>query len=203
MRTNIVATARIAETTPRRIAALAAVLGLLTTSSAFACATESRHKIAVFDSASLVVVGDVVRVEPIADTDTVLLTLRVTERLRGWASDEVTLSWTTNFYSGPPAVWTSDPHIIAAAYAPGTSERIKMNSFMGDVRPDLPAIIDAFCGKTGIYPATDANISEFRWSLFYHDFRRGAKLLGIVAILMLVNYLFGPWVKRQIKRETS
>lgn len=200
MKIDLAATARIATKTPRHIAALAAVIGLLNTSSAFACAAESRHKIAVFDSASLVVVGNVVRFEPIADTDTVLLTLSVTERLRGWASDEVTLSWTTNFYSGPPTVWKSDPHIIVAAYAPGTYERIRTNSVMGDVRPDLPAIIDAFCGVTGIYPATGANISKFKSALFYHDFLRGAKLTGIVALLMLITYLFGPWVKRQIRR---
>jgi hypothetical protein len=181
--------------------ALAAAFGLLSVSPASACAASSRNTLDVFNKASLVLVGDVVSIEPVMGTRSVLLTLRVTERLRGWAWGEVKLSWSADFYPEPPAVWTGDPHIIVAAHAPGTSERIEIDRFWGDQRPDVPAVIPSLCAESGIYPATNDFVSKFRWMLFYDDFLLGSKLLGVVTLLIIINSLFVPGVKRLIRGE--
>jgi hypothetical protein len=186
-----------AANTPRRMAALAAVLSLFGTTQALACAVASFGVTTdEFLAAPLILVGDVYSIETIRGTNSSLMTLKVTERLRGDVSGEVTLLW-PGYTGGRTSI--DDPHIVVGAYLPRTGSMQTRDILNEDVRPDLPAIVTRACGPTSIVTATDPSFGHIRSVMFLRDDFRRATLIGVVFI-GLFGHLFGPSIKRLIRR---
>jgi hypothetical protein len=84
-----------------------------------------------------------------------LVTVRVREVLKGEAEAEMVLVWNSGMASGPHEGATIGRVLIGAALA-GRAP----SNMVEDARPDLPMILQPYCGVASIQPATPALVAK-------------------------------------------
>lgn len=109
--------------------------------------------------AELVVVGKVTGYQDLGTPQgTALVTLQVEEVLKGKAKGEMLLVWNAGMAQGPHEARATG-RVLIGAMAGG---RIAVSSMVTDERPDLPSIIQPYCGEVWMQPATKANVTAAR-----------------------------------------
>jgi hypothetical protein len=112
--------------------------------------------------ADLVILGKVTSYEVI-DTPigAALVTLEVTERLKGEVPDQVTFLWQGGSAFGPPPELPTGLTVIAGAFVVGSSMRTSDFS-PSDLRPDLPMIGQPYCGQGSLQEAVPQLVADVR-----------------------------------------
>lgn len=127
------------------------VMLALTVTPGWACEMLEPFRMDQIAGADLVVVGEVTKFEMLeAVWGAALVTVRVDKVLKGQARGEVEFIWTAGMAQGPyPERATG--HVLIGATNGG---RIVVSSRVPDLRPDLPSIIQPYCGEVWMQPAT-------------------------------------------------
>ncbi len=128
-----------------------------------ACTLRAPFDMAQIDGAELVFVGTVTGFEmlPTRGTGAALVTVTVEERLKGRISGEVTLVWNGGMAQGPTERVAQGRVLIGAA----KGGRLAQSDRTPDARPDLPSIIQPYCGEVWIQPATRRVVAAAREAL--------------------------------------
>jgi hypothetical protein len=108
--------------------------------------------------AELVLVGTVTGYETLnATPGAAMVTIQVEESLKGGLSGEVTLIWNSGMAQGPHESRASG-RVLVGAMKPGR----KKSDFVQDQRPDLPEIVQPYCGEVWMIKAKKASLAEAR-----------------------------------------
>jgi hypothetical protein len=153
-------TVQTAKAALRRIAT-ALVIGL-TPWTAQACEYLEPFQMGQIAGADLVIVGRVTGFEMIETTwGAALVTVEVEEALKGRLSGEVTFVWNGGTAMGPHPSRAEGILLIGAM----KGGRLAQSDRGPDMRPDLPSIIQPYCGEVWMQTATTAVVAEAREAL--------------------------------------
>lgn len=140
---------------------VAVAIGWMPVASA-ACAVREPFLMARIGGADLVVIGEVTGYQAIdGGLGAALVTVKVTETLKGNVSGEVTFVWNGGMAQGPSAAVATGRVLIAARKA----GRLALSDLVPDVRPDLPSIVQPYCGEVWMQTATPATARAAREAL--------------------------------------
>jgi hypothetical protein len=140
---------------------MAAVLGLMPVAG-LACSYLEPFEIANIAAAELVVVGKVTEFRMIEEAwGAALVTVRIEDSLKGDLTGEVTFVWNSGMAQGPYEDRTKGTLLIGAA----KGGRSPAKDIAPDARPDLPSIIQPYCGEVWMLPASAATVAEARKAL--------------------------------------
>ena len=127
-----------------------------------ACAILSPFEMSQIPAADLVVVGEVTEYEDLdAIWGAALVTVRIEQALKGRAKGEVTFLWTAGMAQGPHRERASG-RVLIGAMAGG---RIAVTTRVPDLRPDLPSVVQPYCGEVWMQPATPGVVKAARKAL--------------------------------------
>jgi hypothetical protein len=183
----------------RFTAVLAAVLGGLASQQALACPAYDPFTAEEFASAPLLLAGEIIESQTISGTNSALIKFRVSERLIGHATREITLLWPGHPNNPDPPVWFDSPNVIIAAEPPRAKVQLSRPPLgYDDLRPDLPKVITQWCGPDGIMSADNQMADMLRGTIKEQQVMGLAFLLAIVAFvaLWLRNFSGGSYDKR-------
>jgi hypothetical protein len=137
---------------------VAVVLGLMPAVGQ-ACTYLEPFEIGRIGAAEIVVVGKVTGYEPLPvhGVGAALVTVAVEEVLKGEAAGEVTFVWNGGMAQGPHESRATGRVLIGAAKG-GRA----VNPMWPDARPDLPSMVQPYCGEVWMVPATKASVAEAR-----------------------------------------
>lgn len=106
--------------------------------------------------ADLVLVGEVTAYQDLGTPwGAALVTLRVEEVLKGTVPAEVVLIWNAGMAQGPHAARASGRVLVGAM----RGGRIAVSDRAPDARPDLPSIVQPYCGEVWMQPAAAATVA--------------------------------------------
>ena len=129
---------------------------------AAACEVLEPFQMARIGGAELVIVGEVTGYQDLGTAwGSALVTVEVEEVLKGRAKGEVTFIWNGGMAQGPHESRAKGWVLIGAKKA----GRIAVSDMVTDVRPDLPAIVQPYCGEVWMLPATPAIVSDAKKQL--------------------------------------
>jgi hypothetical protein len=112
--------------------------------------------------ADLVLVGKVTGYEDLGTPQgTALVTLQIEEALKGKAKGEMVLVWNAGMAQGPHEARATG-RVLIGAMAGG---RLAVSTMVPDERPDLPSIIQPYCGEVWMQPATAGTVDAARKAL--------------------------------------
>lgn len=112
--------------------------------------------------ADLILVGEVSAYEDLGTPwGSALVTVSVDEVLKGRVEDEVTFIWNAHLAQRPEEARTKGRVLIGAK----RGGRIVVSDRTPDVRPDLPSIIQPYCGEVRMQPATASTVAAAREAL--------------------------------------
>ena len=136
---------------------------LLQASTSAACTLRTPFDMAQIAGAELVVVGKVTGFEvlPVPGLGAALVTVTVEESLKGGLAGEVTLVWNSGMAQSPSESLARG-RVLIGAMAGG---RIAVSDRTPDARPDLPSIVQPYCGEAWIRPATPRSVAAAREAL--------------------------------------
>lgn len=138
------------------------VAGLLVAGPTDACEVLEPFQMARIGGADLVLVGEVSAYEDLGTPwGSALVTVSVGEVLKGDAEGEVTFIWNGGMAQGPHEARAKGRVLIGAK----RGGRIVVSDRTPDVRPDLPSIIQPYCGEVWMQPATAGAIAAAREAL--------------------------------------
>lgn len=138
------------------------VAGLLAASPARACEVLEPFDMAHIGGADLVLVGTVTDFQDLGTAwGSALVTVTVDEALKGKAKHELTFIWNGGMAQGPDARLATGRVLIGAK----KGGRIAVSDRTPDPRPDLPSIIQPYCGEVWMQPALGATIKAAREAL--------------------------------------
>lgn len=138
------------------------VLVALAATPGVACTMLEPFRMDQIAGADLVVVGEVTKFEMLeAVWGAALVTVRVDEVLKGRARGEVAFIWTAGMAQGPYPERATGRVLIGAT----NGGRIAVSTMVPDLRPDLPSIIQPYCGEVWMQPATTEAVAEAREAL--------------------------------------
>lgn len=140
---------------------LAVAIGLMPMEGA-ACALRTPFDMTGIGAAELVVVGRVTGYTALeSGFGAALVVIEVEETLKGLARGEVTFVWNGSLAQAPTERIASGRVLIGAMRGgrPGQSDR------MPDARPDLPSIIQPYCGEVWMQPARPGTLRAAREAL--------------------------------------
>jgi hypothetical protein len=136
---------------------MAMILAALPSMSA-ACTLLAPFSMDQIGGAEIVVVGRVTGYTPsTTNWNSALVTVDVEEVLKGQVEGEVTFVWNGGLAQGPHESRTTGRVLIGAMNG-GRA----VNPMQLDERPDLPAIVQPYCGEVWMLPATKASVSDAR-----------------------------------------
>jgi hypothetical protein len=137
--------------------------GMLWGGAGGACTLRTPFDMAQIAGAELVVVGRVTAFEalPVQGLGAALVTVAIEESLKGGLAGEVILVWNGGMAQGPSADLARGRVLIGAM--PGG--RIAVSDRAPDARPDLPSIIQPYCGEVWMQPATRRSVAAAREAL--------------------------------------
>ncbi len=122
-----------------------------------ACALLAPFEMSQIGGAEIVAVGKVTDYAPVTDNwNAALVTVQVDEVLKGQIEGEVTFIWNGDMAQGPHAARATGRVLIGAM----KGGRTAVNEFAPDARPDLPAIVQPYCGEVWMLPATKATVAK-------------------------------------------
>jgi hypothetical protein len=137
---------------------MAVVLGLMPVVGQ-ACTLLTPFEMGQIGGAELVVVGAVTSYMPVENSwQAALVTVAVEEVLKGEAQGEITFVWNSGMAQGPHQE-RAKGRVLIGAMAGG---RIAVSDLAPDARPDLPSIVQPYCGEVWMLPATTAAVAEAR-----------------------------------------
>jgi hypothetical protein len=140
---------------------MAVVLGLIPAAGQ-ACAYLEPFEMANIPAAELVVVGKVTEFRMIEETwGAALVTVKIDDSLKGDLAGEITFVWNSGMAQGPYEDRTKGTLLIGAA----KGGRSLAKDIAPDARPDLPSIIQPYCGEVWMLPASAATVAEARKAL--------------------------------------
>jgi hypothetical protein len=127
-----------------------------------ACALLAPFDMGQISEADIVVVGRVVDYSQVEGVwNAALVTVSIEESLKGSASGEVTFVWNGGLAQGPNPSRAKGRVVIGAM----KSGRIAIGDVTPDERPDLPSIVQPYCGEVWMQPATARSVAAARESL--------------------------------------
>jgi hypothetical protein len=133
---------------------MAAIFGLMPF-AAQPCEYLEPFEMGQIGGAELVIVGRVTGFQMIdAGWGAALVTVEVEVALKGQASGEVTFVWIGGMAMGPHESRAEERVLIGAM----KGGRIAVTDRVPDVRPDLPSIIQPYCGEVWMQPALPATV---------------------------------------------
>lgn len=140
-----------------------AVAGVLWAGAGATCTLRAPFDMAQIGGAELVVVGRVTGFEalPVPGLGAALVTVAVEESLKGGLVGEVTLVWNSGMAQSP-SEGLARGRVLIGAMAGG---RIAVSDRTPDARPDLPSIVQPYCGEAWIRPATQQSVAAAREAL--------------------------------------
>jgi hypothetical protein len=129
---------------------------------AAACTWLEPFDITNIAGADLVIVGTVTGYEDLGTAwGAALVTVEVEDMLKGKAGDTVTLIWTGEMAQGPHASRAAGRVLLGAMQG----GRIAVTDRVPDARPDLPSIVQPYCGEVWMLPATTSTLATARKAL--------------------------------------
>lgn len=138
------------------------VAGMLATSPALACTVVEPFDMKRIAGAELVVVGEVTDYRDLGSSwGTALVTVAVEATLKGRADGVVTFVWNGGLAQGPDAALAQGRVLIGAK----RGGRLALSDRVPDARPDLPSIIQPYCGEVWMQSATPATVQAAREAL--------------------------------------
>jgi hypothetical protein len=140
---------------------IAVMFGLLPVAGQ-ACTLLTPFEMGQIGGAELVLVGTVTAYTPVENSwQSALVTVEVEELLKGRAKGEVTFVWNGGLAQGPHESRAQGRVLIGAM----NGGRIAVSDMAPDARPDLPSIIQPYCGEVWMQPATKAAVAAARKAL--------------------------------------
>ena len=141
---------------------MAVVAGLLVGGPGQACTVLEPFEMARLGGAELVLVGTVTGYRDLGTPlGAALVTVAVEEALKGQVRGEVTLIWNGGLAQGPHEARATGRVLIGAK----RGGRIALSELVPDARPDLPSIIQPYCGEVWMQPATASVVAAAREAL--------------------------------------
>lgn len=126
-----------------------------------ACTWLEPFDLARIGGADLVLVGRVTGYQTLNEAPgAALVTVEVEQSLKGGMSGEVVLIWNSGMAQGPHESRATGRVLVGAA-AVGRA----VTAYIDDPRPDLPAIIQPYCGEVWMLPALDQTVADAREAL--------------------------------------
>ncbi|MCU0828092.1 MAG: hypothetical protein MUE52_11955 [Tabrizicola sp.] len=130
--------------------------------SGTACTLLAPFDMGQIGGAELVVVGEVTDYAMVEGTwNAALVTVQIDETLKGRATGEVTFVWNGGMAQGPHEARAKGRVLIGAM----EGGRIALSTLVPDERPDLPSIIQPYCGEVWMQPASPAVVKAARKAL--------------------------------------
>jgi hypothetical protein len=130
--------------------------------AAAACEVLEPFEMAGIAGAELVIVGEVTGYQDLGTAwEAALVTVQVDEVLKGRAKGEVTFIWTGGMAQGPHQSRARGQVLIGAMQG----GRIAVTTMVPDLRPDLPSIIQPYCGDVWMQAASPAVVEAARKAL--------------------------------------
>lgn len=127
-----------------------------------ACVLRAPFDPARIDGAQIVVVGKVTGYQELETLPaSALVTVAVEISLKGQASGMVTFVWNSGLAQGPHP-GAAKGRVLIGAMRGG---RIAVSDRVPDARPDLPSIIQPYCGEMWMQPATARLLRKVREAL--------------------------------------
>ncbi|WP_103258603.1 hypothetical protein [Tabrizicola aquatica] len=137
-------------------------VAVLSAGRASACPVLEPFDMAQIGGAELVLIGEVTAYEQLGGPlGGALVTVAVEEVLKGRSGDEVTFIWNRGMAQGPHEVLARGRVLIGAM----RGGRLVVTSRVPDMRPDLPSIIQPYCGEVWMQPATTRTVAAAREAL--------------------------------------
>ncbi|NJM82195.1 MAG: hypothetical protein HC844_06595 [Tabrizicola sp.] len=123
-----------------------------------ACTVLAPFAVETLPTADIILVGEVTSFEMMVERPgAALVSVRVTEVIKGRAGEDMVLVWNGGLASGPHEEAAKGSVLIGAAN-PGRA----VPELSQDARQDLPMILQPLCGVASIRPATRALIAEVK-----------------------------------------
>ncbi len=142
----------------RQIFQSVAVMAVLLPGTAAACSMLQPFEVDSLRMADIILVGEVTGFELLNEAPgAALVTLRVTDTIKGDVEDEQVLIWNDGMAMGPFEPRARGEVIIGAMAVGRAGDR-----FVTDFRPDLPMIVQPYCGDVWMQPATAALVAEVK-----------------------------------------
>ncbi len=127
-----------------------------------ACTQLAPFEMGQISGAEIVVVGQVIDYTPVEGTwNAALVTVSIEEVLKGSAKGEVTFVWNGGLAQGPHETRAKGRVLIGAM----KGGRIAVSTMAPDERPDLPSIVQPYCGEVWMQPATERSVAAARETL--------------------------------------
>lgn len=127
-----------------------------------ACEVLEPFQMARIDGAELVIVGEVIGYQDLGTAwGSALVTVQVDEVLKGRANGEITFIWTGGMAQGPHESRATGRVLIGAM----KGGRIAVTTMVPDLRPDLPSVIQPYCGEVWLQAASPAVVEAARKAL--------------------------------------
>lgn len=141
---------------------LMVVAAVLAAGPAKACAVLEPFDMARIGGAELVLVGTVTGYRDLETPwGAALVTVKIEETLKGRAQGEITLVWNAGMAQGPHAARAKGRVLIGARQP----RRIAVSERVPDARPDLPSIIQPYCGEVWMQLVSDRTVAAARKAL--------------------------------------
>jgi hypothetical protein len=138
------------------------VAAVLVAGPASACTVLQPFEMAQIGGADLVLVGEVSAYEDLGTPwGAALVTVSVDEVLKGEGDGEITFIWNAGMAQGPHEGRAKGRVLIGAK----RGGRIVVSDLTPDVRPDLPSIVQPYCGEVWMQPATAQVVAAAREAL--------------------------------------
>lgn len=139
-----------------------AVAAALLAGPGSACTVLQPFEMAQIGGAALVLVGEVTGYQDLGTPwGSALVTVQVEAALKGKAEGEMTFIWNAGMAQGPHESRAKGRVLIGAMQG----GRIAVSDRAPDVRPDLPSIVQPYCGEVWMQPATTAAVAAARQTL--------------------------------------
>lgn len=131
--------------------------------AAGACTVRKPFDITQIAGAEVVVVGQVTGFEalPSAGFGAALVSVEIEETLKGRMSGAVTFVWNGAMAQAPTPDWARGRVLIGAM----RGGRIAVSDRSPDARPDLPSIVQPYCGEVWMQQATNRRVQAAREAL--------------------------------------
>lgn len=142
----------------RHILHTLALTAALLPGASVACTVLSPFSVNSLSMADIILVGEVTGFKMIHQgPSAALVTVRVTDVLKGTAAADMVLIWNDGMAMGPFAP-RAQGIMVVGAMAPGRAT----DPAVPDFRPDLPMIVQPYCGDVWMQPATPALLAEVK-----------------------------------------
>lgn len=142
----------------RQILQAVTVCAALTPGLAGACTYLEAFAVEDLRAADIILVGEVTGFEVIGTgPGAALVTLRISDAIKGEAESEMVLIWNAGLATGPHSDATSGK-VLIGAMLPGRA----VSDRAYDYRPDLPMIVQPHCGDAIIRPASPELLADAR-----------------------------------------